>query len=139
MRIIDWFADSLIINVEAGARSSELNRSSISSSSSDDALLPRLVLVHEPSEGTADSLEENLCADASVDIDLEFLLGTTRPTCCVMRGALIMGYWIRGGLELRTSWRLACVSAMELSSELGGFLNGSCTTELESSIDLPLR
>jgi hypothetical protein len=56
----------------------------------------------------------------------------------VMRGALIMGYWMRGGLELRTSWRLACVSAMELSSEVVWFLPSMVTTGLDSSIDLPL-
>lgn len=109
------------------------------SSSSNDALLPRRVRVQEASEGTAESLEENLSIEASVDMDLEFRLGTIRPTCCVMRGALIMGYWIRGGLELRTSWRLACVSATELSSELGWFRASTCATGLDSSNDRFLR
>merc|ERR1711939_914263 len=88
-------------------------------------LADRVLIPREVSEGTADRRDVKLGPAASVDMDRDVRLGTSSPAC-----------WIRGGLELRAAWRLACVSARELPSELGRSLLASLrTTGLDSSCE----
>ncbi len=104
---------------------------------SDEATLADRVLIpREVSEGTADRRDVKLGPAASVDMDRDVRLGTSSPACWLRGGARTIGYWIRGGLELRAAWRLACVSARELPSELGRSLLASLrTTGLDSSCE----
>jgi hypothetical protein len=82
--------------IDAGARSSELRYSSRSGAEESSLIslisLMGLDLDQEPSDGTAESVEENRGAEPSVDIDLETRFGTLMPICWLGGGARTTGY-----------------------------------------------